>query len=153
VTVTVPPAAAPGRDRVVADAAGLSRSFVQRLIADGRLTLDGRPVKSNTVLEPGAQPRARRAPRPADRTRVREGAARVLYEDDDVLVIDKPAGMTTHPAPGRRAGRWSTRCLVAADASAYGAIAGPERPGIVHRLDRDTSGLLSWRATTVPRQR
>ena len=143
ITVRVPPGGRGSRaDRVVADAAGLSRSFVQRLIADGRLTLEGRAVKSNTVLEPGASLELDVPPPAATELAAEDVALRVQYEDEDVLVVDKPAGMTTHPAPGQRAGTLVNALLGRADATAYGSIAGPERPGIVHRLDRDTSGLL-----------
>jgi 23S rRNA pseudouridine1911/1915/1917 synthase len=142
VTVTVPAGGRARADRVVADAAGLSRSFVQRLIADGRLTLDGRPVKSNTVLEPGLSLELDVPPARPTELASEKVPLSVLYEDADVLVIDKPAGMTTHPAPGRSGGTLVNALLGRADASAYGAVAGPERPGIVHRLDRDTSGLL-----------
>lgn len=143
-TVTVPGGAGTRRaDRVVADAAGLSRSAVQRLIADGRLTLDGQPVKSNTMLAPGASLQLEVPPAPvAAELAAEDVALRVVYEDDDVLVIDKPAGMTTHPAPGHSSGTLVNALLGRADVSEYGTVAGPERPGIVHRLDRDTSGLL-----------
>jgi 23S rRNA pseudouridine1911/1915/1917 synthase len=69
-------------------------------------------------------------------------ALSVVYEDSDVLIIDKPAGLVTHPAPGRSSGTLVNALLGRAPASEYGAIAGNERPGIVHRLDRDTSGLI-----------
>jgi 23S rRNA pseudouridine1911/1915/1917 synthase len=143
VTVTVPGGAAPRRaDRVVADAAGLSRSYVQRLIADGRLTVEGRPVKSNTLVEPGASLELDVPPPPPRELLGEHVALRVVYEDDDVLIVDKPAGMTTHPAPGQTTGTLVNALLGRADASAYGSVAGSDRPGIVHRLDRDTSGLL-----------
>jgi 23S rRNA pseudouridine1911/1915/1917 synthase len=64
----------------------------------------------------------------------------VVYEDDDVLVVDKPVGLVVHPSPGHWSGTL-VNALLARD-TVYGGIAGVERPGIVHRLDRDTSGLL-----------
>jgi 23S rRNA pseudouridine1911/1915/1917 synthase len=64
----------------------------------------------------------------------------VVYEDDDVLVVDKPTGLVVHPSPGHWSGTL-VNALLARD-TVYGGIAGVERPGIVHRLDRDTSGLL-----------
>jgi 23S rRNA pseudouridine1911/1915/1917 synthase len=142
-TVTVPSGSVARRaDRVVADAAGLSRTFVQRLIADGRLTIDGQPIKSNTMLEPGTSLELD-VPPPAETMLAAEQVdLRVLYEDADMIVIDKPAGMTTHPASGQNSGTLVNALLGRADASAYGSVAGPDRPGIVHRLDRDTSGLL-----------
>jgi 23S rRNA pseudouridine1911/1915/1917 synthase len=143
VSVTVPPAARALRaDRIVADAAGLSRSFVQRLIEEGRLTLDGRAIKSNTLLEPGAHleldvPPPTLLDAPPD-----DIPLSVIYEDDDVLAIDKPAGLVTHPAPGHARGTLVNALIARGGAEAYGAIAGINRPGIVHRLDRDTSGLI-----------
>jgi 23S rRNA pseudouridine1911/1915/1917 synthase len=64
----------------------------------------------------------------------------VVYEDDDLLIVDKPAGLVVHPSPGHWSGTL-VNALLARD-TVYGGIAGVERPGIVHRLDRDTSGLL-----------
>jgi 23S rRNA pseudouridine1911/1915/1917 synthase len=143
VTVTVPAGEGPRRaDRVVADASGLSRSHVQRLIGEGRLMLDGHPIKSNTMLAPGLE-LTLDVPAPASTELAGEQVALdVLYEDDDVLVVDKPVGMTTHPAPGQTGGSLVNALLGRAAASEWGSIGGPERAGIVHRLDRDTSGLL-----------
>jgi 23S rRNA pseudouridine1911/1915/1917 synthase len=129
-------------DRFVADASGLSRAYVQRLIGEGRLTLRGRPVKANAALLPGMVleldvPESREAELLPESIPLH-----VVYEDDDVLVIDKPAGMVTHPAAGHAGGTLVNALLGRSAAGAYGAIAGVTRPGIVHRLDRDTSGLL-----------
>ena len=66
----------------------------------------------------------------------------VVYEDEDVLVIDKPAGLVTHPSPGRSTGTLVNALLARGGVEAYGTVAGEDRPGIVHRLDRDTSGLI-----------
>jgi 23S rRNA pseudouridine1911/1915/1917 synthase len=142
VTVSVPAGASRRADRVVADAVGLSRSYVQRLIEEGRLTNAGRPVKSNTVLEPGAALELDIPERPVAVIEAEDVPIEVVYEDPDVLIIDKPAGLITHPAPGRSSGTLVNALLGRAPASAYGAVAGAERPGIVHRLDRDTSGLI-----------
>ena len=128
----------------MADASGLSRAYVQRLIADGRLTATGRAGQAQHVLAPGTQPGARR-PRPgrARRPRPRTSRCDVVYEDADVLIVDKPAGLVTHPAPGHSTRHPRQRAAgAAAAAEAYGTVAGVDRPGIVHRLDRDTSGLL-----------
>src|ERR671916_683707 len=104
-TVTVPLSDKPLRaDRVVADAVGLSRSYVQRLIEEGRLTHDGRPIKSNTILESGTSleldvPETKVATLEAE-----DVPLSVIYEDSDVLVVDKPSGLVTHPAPGQSTG-------------------------------------------------
>jgi 23S rRNA pseudouridine1911/1915/1917 synthase len=142
--LTVPDGAAAQRvDRFVADATGLSRSYVQRLISDGRLTGAGSPLKANAVVGPGTSLRLEVPP--AARLEM-EGdpgiAVVVVYEDGDVIVVDKPAGLVVHPSPGHPAGTLVNALLGRADASEYGGIAGVQRPGIVHRLDRDTSGLL-----------
>jgi 23S rRNA pseudouridine1911/1915/1917 synthase len=141
-TVSVP--AGPGRraDRVVADAVGLSRSYVQRLIEEGRVTEAGKPVKSKDVLPPGAALDLDLPDRPTPTIEAEDIPLAVVYEDADVLVIDKPAGLVTHPSPGRTGGTLVNALLARAPASEYGAVAGADRPGIVHRLDRDTSGLI-----------
>jgi len=141
-TVSVPAGAGRRADRVVADAVGLSRSYVQRLIEDGRLTSAGRQVKSNAVLEPGVALELDLPDRPAPTIAPEEVALDIVYEDADVLVIDKPSGLVTHPSPGRSSGTLVNALLGRAPASEYGAVAGSDRPGIVHRLDRDTSGLI-----------
>jgi 23S rRNA pseudouridine1911/1915/1917 synthase len=141
-TVSVPAGAGRRADRVVADAVGLSRSYVQRLIEEGRLTSAGRQVKSNAVLEPGAALELDLPERTAPTIAAEEVALDVVYEDADVLVIDKPSGLVVHPSPGRSSGTLVNALLGRAPASEYGAVAGSDRPGIVHRLDRDTSGLI-----------
>jgi 23S rRNA pseudouridine1911/1915/1917 synthase len=129
-------------DRFVADTTGLSRSFVQRLIADGHVTVGGRAIKSNTVLEPGARVDVEIPPaEPAHHLEPDPTIElRIVYEDDDLLVVDKPAGLVVHPSPGHWQGTLVNALLARGDD--FGGIAGVQRPGIVHRLDRDTSGLL-----------
>jgi 23S rRNA pseudouridine1911/1915/1917 synthase len=126
----------------VADAVGLSRSYVQRLIADGRLTLAGQPVKSNTVLEAGTSLELDIPDAPVTTVQAEDIPLRIVYEDADVLIIDKPAGLVTHPAPGQTSGTLVNALLARGGVEAYGTVAGEDRPGIVHRLDRDTSGLI-----------
>jgi 23S rRNA pseudouridine1911/1915/1917 synthase len=129
-------------DRFVADMTGLSRSYVQRLIADGRVVVAGRPVKANTVLEAGAAVDLEiPPPEPAHHLEPDPTIdLRVVYEDDDLLVVDKPAGLVVHPSPGHWQGTLVNALLARGDD--FGGIAGVQRPGIVHRLDRDTSGLI-----------
>ncbi len=117
-----------------------SRAAIQRWILSGKVTLEGRELKPSSRLRPG------------DRVRVEIPAAvpsvlagepiplTLLHEDPDLLVVLKPAGMVVHPGAGARSGT-----LVHALLSREGALStvgGEERPGIVHRLDKDTSGLL-----------
>jgi len=140
----IPPDARPARaDRWATDLSGLSRSHVQRLITEGRLTAGGLPVKSNTIIGPGTELELRiPPPRPAGPQAEPELPLAVIYEDDDLLIIDKPAGQVVHPAPGHDTGTLVNALLGRGAQLAPGGIAGIQRPGIVHRLDRDTSGLL-----------
>ena len=73
----------------------------------------------------------------------------IAYEDADLLIVDKPAGLVVHPSPGHDSGTLVNALLGRADGAEYGGIAGVRRPGIVHRLDRDTSGLLIVAKTDV----
>ncbi|MEJ7749778.1 MAG: RluA family pseudouridine synthase [Candidatus Limnocylindrales bacterium] len=143
-TVRVPDGPTSRIDRVVADATGLSRSYVQKLISEGRLTADGQPLRANTVVGSGAEVRLD-VPEPValDLAPAPDIALVVVYEDDDLLIVDKPAGLVVHPSAGHHHGDTLVNALLArAGGSDYGGIAGVARPGIVHRLDRDTSGLL-----------
>ena len=128
----------------VADASGLSRSYVQQLISDGRLTADGAPLEPNDRRRAGAELRARRAGAgAAEIAPAPDIPLHVVYEDDDLLIVDKPAGLVVHPSPGPRRGHAGQR-PAGARRTAPSTAASPasQRPGIVHRLDRDTSGLL-----------
>ena len=130
-------------DRYVADATGMSRSYVQLLIADGGLTSSGEALRANAIVGPGTELTID-VPEPIalDLEPAPEIALRVVYEDEDLLVIDKPAGLVVHPAPGHSSGTLVNALLAHGDGEIWGGIAGVQRPGIVHRLDRDTSGLL-----------
>jgi 23S rRNA pseudouridine1911/1915/1917 synthase len=113
-----------------------SRARAQRLIEAGAVTVDGRRRPKGWRLAPGELVAATLA---ADsRADSREAPYEVVYEDEHLMVVDKPAGVVTHPAPGHGAPTLAEALI------ARGAAGGrePERPGIVHRLDRDTSGLL-----------
>lgn len=141
VEVVVPVEAAGVRaDRFAADRSGLSRSYVQKLIGEGRVTLDGAPVRANTQLPAGGTLRLD-VPPPVPLDVAPEAIPLdVVYEDDDILIIDKPAGLVVHPSAGHATGTLVNALL--ARETRYGGIAGVQRPGIVHRLDKDTSGLL-----------
>jgi 23S rRNA pseudouridine1911/1915/1917 synthase len=127
-------------DRIASDLSGLSRSRIQRLITDGHLTVDGLPLKARSVVRAGDALLLRvPAAEPVD-IEPEAIPLEVLYEDPDVLVVNKPAGLVVHPSPGHWSGTM-VNALLARDTE-YGGIAGVQRPGIVHRLDRETSGLI-----------
>jgi 23S rRNA pseudouridine1911/1915/1917 synthase len=140
----VPADARPARaDRWATDLSGLSRSHVQRLIGEGRLTADGVAVKANTIVPPGTVLELRVPPPAAAEPQAQpELPLEIVYQDDDLLIVDKPAGQVVHPAPGHDTGTLVNALLGRGAELAPGGIAGVQRPGIVHRLDRDTSGLL-----------
>jgi 23S rRNA pseudouridine1911/1915/1917 synthase len=140
----IPAEARPARaDRWATDLSGLSRSHVQRLITDGRLTVEGTPVKAKAIVGPGTELELRiPPPAPAAPQAEPQLPLAIVYEDDDLLIIDKPAGQVVHPSPGHDAGTLVNALLGRGAELAPGGIAGVQRPGIVHRLDRDTSGLL-----------
>jgi 23S rRNA pseudouridine1911/1915/1917 synthase len=143
-TVTVPVEAPPGRaDRFAADLTGLSRSHVQKLIGEGRLLAGERALKANTIVVGGTVLTLEVPPPVAAEPRAQpEIPLSVVYEDDDMLIVDKPAGLVVHPAAGHDSGTLVNALLGRGGPDAFGGIAGVKRPGIVHRLDRDTSGLL-----------
>ncbi len=142
-TYVVPDGAGQQRvDRFVADVAGLSRSYVQRLISAGRLTHDGLALKANSLVT-GGDILDLDVPPAARLDLAGEAIPLVIaYEDDDLLVVNKPHGLVVHPSPGHDSGTLVNALLGRAGGAEYGGIAGVRRPGIVHRLDRDTSGLL-----------
>ena len=138
-------AAAQRVDRYVADVTGLSRSHVQKLISAGNLTTGGIPLRANTVIGPGTALRlVVPEPEALDLAPAPEIPVAIVYEDADLLIVDKPAGLVVHPSPGHGSGTLVNALLAleSDDGATFGGIAGVQRPGIVHRLDRDTSGLL-----------
>jgi 23S rRNA pseudouridine1911/1915/1917 synthase len=123
----------------------MSRSHVQKLISAGNLTADGVPLRANTVIGPGIELRlVVPEPEALDMAPAPEIPVAIVYQDDDLLIIDKPAGLVVHPSPGHGSGTLVNALLALGPEAGggFGGIAGVQRPGIVHRLDRDTSGLL-----------
>jgi 23S rRNA pseudouridine1911/1915/1917 synthase len=119
---------------------GQSRSQIQRLIQEGRVQLGGRPAKANLAVKAGQEVRVD-IPPPLDPTpRGEELPLTVVYQDHDLVVIDKPAGMVVHPAAGHEGGTLVNALLH--HVTDLSGIGGEKRPGIVHRLDRGTSGLM-----------
>jgi 23S rRNA pseudouridine1911/1915/1917 synthase len=124
----------------------VSRSQIQRLIRQGRVKVDGKAARPSSQVGIGMQVVARIPSPPSDEVTPQPIPLDVIYEDDDLLVINKPAGMVVHPAQpqGGPAGGHRTGTLVNALLARYPdlSVGDRGRPGIVHRLDRDTSGLM-----------
>jgi len=118
----------------------LSRSHARRLIDEGLVSVNGRKVKPSERVAAGLSVSVT-IPPPETITLVPEAIPlTIIYQDGDIIVLDKPAGLTVHPAPGHPSGTL-VNALLAACPDLRG-IAGTLRPGIVHRLDKDTSGLM-----------
>jgi 23S rRNA pseudouridine1911/1915/1917 synthase len=131
-------------DRLDVYLAGLlprhSRSQLQRLIKEGLVTVGGAAARPNHAVKPGEVVLVQ-VPEPAPAIpRPQELPLPILYEDADVIVVDKPAGMVVHPAAGHQDGTLVNALLFHADD--LSGVGGEQRPGIVHRLDRGTSGLM-----------
>ena len=120
----------------------LSRSAVQRLLEEGRVRLSGRPVKKNYRAAAGDR-FLLDLPQAAQETELlpQNIPLDVVFEDGDVIVVNKPRGLVVHPAPGHPDGTLVNALLWHCGDSLSG-IGGEKRPGIVHRIDMDTSGLL-----------
>jgi 23S rRNA pseudouridine1911/1915/1917 synthase len=120
--------------------AGETRASVQRLIEAGNVLVDGHPVRSSLKLKGGEEVTVQ-IPEPAAAEPKPESIPlEVLYEDHDLIVINKPAGMVVHPGPGNSSGTLVNALL--AHCTDLSGIGGELRPGIVHRLDKGTSGVL-----------
>ena len=120
---------------------GVTRSAAQKWLEEGRVTLNGTPVKKNAKLSPG-DVLLITPPQPQDVDLIPQDIPLdIVYEDSDVIVVNKPVGMVVHPAPGHPDGTLVNALLYHCKNSLSG-INGEKRPGIVHRIDRDTSGLL-----------
>ena len=138
-------------DRFVADQLHLSRTAAARLVAAGAVLVNGTAARASRLLAhrdsvvvrvPDVEPPRTIRPNPIDLT--------IVYEDDHLAVLDKPAGLVVHPAPGH----WDdtlVNALVARGTTLAGGAEG--RPGIVHRLDRDTSGLMVVAKTDLAHRR
>ena len=119
----------------------MSRSQAARLIEEGRVAVDGRPAAKSCRVAEGQQVTV-------DIPEVKDTAVEaqdipldVVYEDDDLIVVNKPRGMVVHPAPGHEDGTL-VNALLAHCGDSLSGVGGERRPGIVHRIDKDTSGLL-----------
>ena len=125
---------------IAAERPELSRSHVQKLISDGLVTVNGRPAKGSQKLKAGDTIGVVVPEPETSSVEPEDIPLNIVYEDADLLVVDKPPGLTVHPAPGH-----PSHTLVNAVLAHYPDLqgaAGSTRPGIVHRLDKDTSGLM-----------
>lgn len=128
-------------DRVVgAHVAELSRTRIQELIEAGLVVVDGRSSKASHKMRGGECVRVEAQPRPPVRAEAESIPLDILYEDEDVIVVNKPAGMTVHAGAGNTRGTLVNALLGRGQALAESG--GLLRPGIVHRLDKETSGVI-----------
>jgi 23S rRNA pseudouridine1911/1915/1917 synthase len=138
-------------DRFLADQLAISRTQAARLVADKAVSVDGKPARASRLLARGERVTIELPDREPPRTlRPAAIALSVVHEDEHLAVIDKPAGLVVHPAPGH----WDdtlVNALVARGTTLAGGAQG--RPGIVHRLDRDTSGLMVVAKTDLAHRR
>jgi len=120
--------------------ASLTRSQLEKLIKAGQVLVNGRPAKPGHRAEPGERVEVEVPEAPPALPRPEAIPLDIVWEDDHLLVVNKPPGLVVHPGPGRTEGTLVNALLAHTRSLAAGR--GPLRPGIVHRLDRDTSGLL-----------
>lgn len=118
-----------------------SRTYFQHLIEEGLVLLNGTPVKKRVKPQEGDEIEVEFAVTPEIQLSPEAIPLSILYEDDDLLAINKPAGMVVHPAPGNWTGTF-VNALLFHCGSLPGDVGNPLRPGIVHRLDKETSGVL-----------
>ena len=134
-----------------ADISGLSRARIKKLINDGFVQVDNRPAKPGLKLKNGQEVRLE-IPEPVPTELIPDPEVRfeILHQDKDILVINKPAGLVVHPAAGHRTGTLVHGIL--AVCSDLAGVGGELRPGIVHRLDKDTSGVMVAAKTDLAHQ-
>lgn len=136
-------------DKALADASGLSRERVKALLAEGRISLSGKVVAQASVKVAEGASFEIRVPEATPAEAVAQDIPlSVVYEDDALIVVDKPAGLVVHPAAGNLDGTLVNALLHHCRGQLSG-IGGVARPGIVHRIDKDTSGLLVVAKTDV----
>jgi 23S rRNA pseudouridine1911/1915/1917 synthase len=140
ITGTIP---APTRlDKALADATDLSRARIQALIAEGQVEIAGQPASSASAkVAAGTQFRITLPPATEAEARPQDIQIDIAFEDEHLIVVNKPAGMVVHPAAGNPDGTL-VNALLHHCAGQLSGIGGVARPGIVHRIDKDTSGLL-----------
>lgn len=138
-------AAVSGRfDLAVSAVAEISRAHAQRLISDGRALVDGRRARASDRLHGGEEIRVELSAPPDPTLHGESIPLQIAYEDASMLIVDKPAGLVVHPSHGHSTGTLVHALVGRAEerGEQLGSIAGVGRPGIVHRLDKQTSGLI-----------
>ncbi|MGW8321722.1 MAG: RluA family pseudouridine synthase [Thermodesulfobacteriota bacterium] len=132
-------------DRFLSQETGLTRSRVQRLIDEGRITHEGKPVRANHKTRPGEE--FFLVPPDPDTGELLPAniPVRIVHEDDHILLVDKPPNLVVYPAAGHASGTLMNR--LAYHVSPLAEVGGPLRPGVVHRLDKDTSGVMVFAKT------
>lgn len=128
-------------DKFVADKLGISRSRVQKLIEDGLVTIAGKQAKGSRLIELGEIVMVEIPEAKSVEIVAQDINLDILYEDSDVIVVNKPKGMVVHPANGNYTGTL-VNAIMAHCGENLSGINGEIRPGIVHRIDKDTSGVL-----------
>jgi len=126
-------------DKYIADNSDISRSFAAKLCEDGMVLVNGKVVSKKQKLAKGDNIEVELPPEQTVEAMPENIPLCIVYEDKDVIVVNKPQGMVVHPAPGNESGTLVNALLYHCELS---AINGVVRPGIVHRIDKDTSGLL-----------
>jgi 23S rRNA pseudouridine1911/1915/1917 synthase len=127
-------------DKYIAEQCQISRSYAQKLLDDGQVAINGHAAKASQKLNTGDRIVASIPPPSPISLAPEDIPLKVVYEDKDLIVVDKPAGLLVHPAAGQHTGTLVNAIL--ARCPDLGEINGSIRPGIVHRLDKDTSGLM-----------
>jgi len=135
-------ASSPGErlDKHIAEQCQISRSYARKLIDEGQVAVNGHAAKASQKLNTGDKIVVSIPPPSPISLTAEDIPLKVVYEDNDLIVVDKPAGLLVHPAAGQRTGTLVNAIL--ARCPDLGEINGSVRPGIVHRLDKDTSGLM-----------
>lgn len=118
----------------------LTRSGVKRLLEEGRVAINGKPAKAGHKVRAGESVSAALPQKAPDTTAPEDISLEILYSDDDIIVVNKPYGLAVHPGAGRHSGTLVNALLF--HAGRLSSLGGPLRPGIVHRLDKDTTGVL-----------
>jgi 23S rRNA pseudouridine1911/1915/1917 synthase len=141
-------------DRILAaHLATISRSRLKKLIETGQVSVDGETINDPSMRVKGGQRFVVALPAPvADRPEPQAMDLKIVYEDAQLLVLDKPAGLVVHPAPGNP-DRTLVNALLAHCGDSLAGIGGVKRPGIVHRIDKDTSGLMVVAKTDLAHQK